>query len=78
MVDIVSGSLGAQGAYDVSFTGGKLVVSGSDTTLGVGVSVSVDEKLVLAAILKLVPAGGTFATIAGMAVTIIEGATASL
>lgn len=72
--DIVSGSLGSALAYDVSFAAGKLTVSLTDASLGLASSVSVDEKLVLNALLKLIPPGGTAAEIAGFIVNIVESA----
>lgn len=76
-MDLVAGSVGVL-AYDVAFSAGKLNVSLGDSALGVSSSIAVDEKLVLAALLKLIPVGGTFATIAGMAISIVESATAAL
>ena len=59
---------------DLTFAGGKLVLS----VEGGAALVTVDEKLVLDGILKLIPAGSTTATIAGAVFTVIEGASATI
>lgn len=56
--DIVSGSSGAF-AYDVALSGGKLVVTAGDPSVGASLNLSLDGKVVLELIKSKLPAGIT-------------------
>lgn len=75
-MDIIQKSIG-QLAFDLSFSAGALVLSGSDPAIGLAISISVSEAQLLAAGLKLLPAGAA-QEIGSVAVGIVEDATAKL
>lgn len=74
MTDLVSGAIGSEGKYDVSFVGGNLVAMVGDSKYGAQVQISISAKAVLEALKGLLPAGSTVAQIGDALIAMVEAA----